>query len=137
MPISNSWDNDEKTIIRMDVSGIWTWDDLNRAFDESSAMLDSVNHTVYPIVDLSQSQNIPANFIPNARSLMKKRHPRSGMAVFVGASALVISLWRMFARIYTIIAREQDFAFADTVDEARSILNQHVQSTTASEKVTN
>jgi hypothetical protein len=135
MPITNSWDNEEKTIIRMDVSGVWTWDDMNQAFNESSAMLDMVNHIVYQIVDLSQSQSVPGNFIPNARNLMKRRHPRSGLAVLVGASPLVISLWRMFARVYIIIAREQNFAFASTLDEARSILKQNMQHTAESNHV--
>lgn len=122
MPITNSWDNAEKTIVRMEISGAWTWDEMNRAFNESTAMLDSVNHIVYQIVDMSQSQHTPGNFIPNARNLMKRRHPRLGIAVFVGANAMVIGLWRMFARVYTIIAREQNFTFVGTLDEARALI---------------
>lgn len=122
MPIINSWDNDDRTIIRMEISGTWTWDELSQAVDETTVMVDSVKHIVYGIVDLSQSQHIPGNFIPNVRSLMKKRHPRSGMEVIVGASALLIGLWRVFERVYTIIVRKQDFTFVSTLDEAHTIL---------------
>src|SRR5689334_8333352 len=112
MPVINTWDNDEKTIIRMEVSGRWTWDEMYQASESGFAMLDSVAHTVYPILDFSQSLGMPPNAITHARNMMGRQHPRTGMTVFVGANTLFVNLWRIFVRLYALLSREQDFAFA-------------------------
>jgi hypothetical protein len=127
MTVTNSWDNDDKTIIRMEVSGRWTWDEMYKASEEGYAMLESVNHTVYPIIDFSKSQGMPKNAITHARNMMGKQHPHTGMTVFVGANTLFVSLWRIFVRLYALFSREQDFTFANTLDEARQSLKEATQ----------
>lgn len=122
MPVTNIWDNDEKTIIRMDVSGRWTWDEMYAASTVGYSMLESVPHVVYPILDFSQSHGMPNNAITHARNMMGKQHPRTGMTVFVGANTLFVNLWRIFIRLYSLLSREQDFTFANSLDEARQIL---------------
>src|SRR6185369_4744326 len=124
MPVTNIWDNDEKTIIRMEVSGRWTWDEMYAASTAGYAMLDSVNHVVYPIIDFSGSLGMPNNAITHARNMMGKQHPRTGMSVFVGANTLFVSLWRVFVRLYALMSREQDFTFANSLDEARGLIAQ-------------
>jgi hypothetical protein len=122
MPVTNVWDNNEKTIIRMEVSGRWTWDEMYQASSAGYGMLDSVSHTVYPIIDFSQSLGMPPNAITHARNMMGRQHPRTGMTVFVGANTLFVNLWRIFIRLYALFSREQDFTFAKSLDEARQLL---------------
>ena len=127
MPVINVWDNDAKTIIRMEVSGRWTWDEMYAASTAGYAMLDSVNHVVYPIIDFSASLGMPPNAITHARNMMGKQHPRTGMTVFVGANTLFVSLWRVFIRLYALFSREQDFTFANSLDAARDLIAQNRQ----------
>ncbi|MEO8609040.1 MAG: hypothetical protein ABI690_14215 [Chloroflexota bacterium] len=127
MPVTNIWDNDEKTIICMEVSGRWTWDEMYQASEMGYTMLESVNHMVYPIIDFSSSLGMPNNAITHARNMMGKQHPRTGMTVFVGANTLFVSLWRIFIRLYALLSREQDFTFAKSLDEAREMIAQSHQ----------
>jgi len=127
MPVTNSWDNDEKTIIRMEIAGRWTWDEMYQASDAGYTMLESVPHIVYPIIDMRQSQAIPGNAITHASGLMRRQHPRTGMSVFVGANTIVVSLWRAFVHVYSLFSREQDFKFANSLDEARQLIADAMQ----------
>lgn len=127
MPVTNTWDNDEKTIIRMEVIGRWTWDEMYAASDIGYAMLQTVNHIVYPIIDFSQSIGMPNHAITHARNMMGRQHPNTGMSVFVGANPLFVSLWKVYVRVYAIFSREQDFTFAKSLDEARAMLNEMMQ----------
>ena len=46
MPLHVYWDNDEKTIIRCDSAGKWTWDEYHAALDEICVLARSVAHRV-------------------------------------------------------------------------------------------
>jgi hypothetical protein len=85
-------------------------------------MLDTVDHTVYPIIDFRESKGIPASSITHSRNIMGKQHPRTGMTVIVGAGALYVNLWNILLRVYSLFSREQDFKFVNTLEEAHNLL---------------
>lgn len=122
MPIIIEWDNPEKTIVRMTMMGIWTWDDAYHGADKGYAMLESVDYEVGIIIDLTQSHHIPDHAITNAQAMIKRRHPRTGLTVFVRASTFFTSMWNIFNRVYAALARKQNSVFANSLDEAREIL---------------
>lgn len=122
MPITLEWDNPEKTIIHMKVEGRWTWDEMYQSSIDGYKMLDSVPHRVCSLLDFTQAQGIPSNAITHARNMMNKQHPRTGLTVMVGVSPLFLNLWRVFVRVYMLFAREQDFTFAGSLEEARTII---------------
>ncbi len=126
MPINLEWDNPDKTVLRMDVIGRWTWDEMYQASHEGYKMLDAVPHRVCSLIDFSASQGIPSNAITHARNMMGKQHPRTGLTVMVGVSPLFLSLWRVFVRVYALFSREQDFTFAGSLEEARAILAEDI-----------
>ncbi|MBZ0293490.1 MAG: hypothetical protein K8L99_13060 [Anaerolineae bacterium] len=46
MPVNTLWDNDEKTIIRVENEGHWTWEEFHHALENIVKMIESVDHHV-------------------------------------------------------------------------------------------
>ena len=122
MPVTIEWDNPEKTIVRMEMIGNWTWDEARAGADKGYAMLNSVTYEVGTIIDFSQGSGLPASALSNARSMIQRRHPRTGLTVFVGANAVFMALWNVFSKVYNLFARKQNSVFAPSVEAARGIL---------------
>lgn len=122
MPITVEWDNPEKTVVRMAMMGTWTWDEAYAKADEGYAMLETVDYEVGIIIDMTQSPHIPDHAISNAQAMIKRRHPRTGLTVFVRVNTFFTSMWNIFSRLYTAMAHKQNSVFANTLEEARAIL---------------
>jgi hypothetical protein len=122
MPITVEWDNPEKTVVRMAMMGVWSWDEAYEKADEGYAMLQSVDYEVGIIIDMTQSHHIPDHAISNAQAMIKRRHPRTGLTVFVRVSTFFTAMWNIFSRVYTALAHKQNSVFATTLEEARAIL---------------
>ena len=123
MPVNIEWDNEAKTIIRMELVGNWTWDEAYRGAQQGYAMLETVDHEVGVLMDLRNSKAIPSNAITHARIMIKQRHPRTGLTVFVGTTTFFTALWNVFSRLYTLLARQQNSVFAPTMEDARRMLS--------------
>ncbi|MBI5666843.1 MAG: hypothetical protein HZC41_02455 [Chloroflexi bacterium] len=124
MSVTIEWDNDNHTIVRMEMVGSWTWDEAYAGAERGYTMLESVGYEVGVIMDFSRSAGLPPGALANARRMIQRRHPRTGLTVFVGANTLFISLWNVFAKVYTLFAQKQNSVFAPTVEEARRMLAQ-------------
>lgn len=122
MPVTIDWDSDDKTIVRMEMIGFWTWKEADAGARQGYDLLQSVDYEVGVIIDFSRSTSMPPYALQNARRMIQHRHPRTGLTVFVGTNTLFLALWNVFARIYTLFAQRQNSVFAPTVAEARDIL---------------
>ena len=60
MPVSISWDDEAKTIIRWDYVGKWTWAEVERASEEALALMNSAAYPICLIHDFSHSAGLPA-----------------------------------------------------------------------------
>ncbi|HEX2905228.1 MAG TPA: hypothetical protein VHO69_00100 [Phototrophicaceae bacterium] len=129
MPVTIEWDNDDKTIVRMEMIGNWTWDEAYAGADQGYAMLDAVPYEVGTIIDFSKGAHLPSNAISHARAMIKRRHPRTGLTVFVGTNAVFRSLWNIFSQVYTLFAHKQNSVFAANLAEARAILHKQYSRT--------
>jgi hypothetical protein len=122
MPTNLVWENEEHTIVRMELIGRWTWDEAYKGSDEGYRMLESVDHVVNVIIDLRPSIRFPELALTHARNMINKRHPRTGLTVFLGANMLFVLLWRSFSRLHKQLTGKQDFTFATSIEEAHKIL---------------
>ncbi|MBZ0280211.1 MAG: hypothetical protein K8L97_05690 [Anaerolineae bacterium] len=122
MSIKLLWENEAKTIIRMEVIGQWTWEEMYAASQEGYTMLESVDHVVDPIIDFRSSAAIPIYSITHARHMIGRRHPRTGLTVMVGTSALLHNLWDIFRKVYALFVREEEFTLVRTLEEAHAVL---------------
>lgn len=121
MGVSVQWDNPEQTRILVSYHRTWTLEQLYQAVEECTYMIDAVPHTVDIIHDWQQTTVLPAGAMNHMRYLIEKRHPRSGITVFVGANKTFTALWQVFSEFYSVLL-EDHFLLTHSVDQARDIL---------------
>jgi hypothetical protein len=120
MGIQVEWDNDDKTVVRWDVSGVWTWTEFYTAQDESNRLIRSVDHTVDIIGNLLGSAGLPANTLTAYRQGLKRSAANRGVIVFVVSSTFLKAMVATFRRINKPLANK--VLAASTVEEARALL---------------
>lgn len=119
MAITVSWLDDTQTMLRYDVSGAWTWQDLAEALNQGNDLMDSVSHRVEVIVDMSGSAGMPANMIELGRRMTGIRRPENmGVVVVIQGGALLEALVGTMRRIYKGL--DQSILYADTLEAARA-----------------
>ena len=123
MPVQLDWENEAHTIVRMELIGQWTWQEAYEGSQLGYTMLESVDHTVNVIIDLSKSTGLPLLALTHARNMIARRHPRTGMTVFVGVNTLFLSLWKIFSSAYSQFASKREFAIARDNNEALQIFS--------------
>lgn len=127
MSVTVEWDNQDKTIIRMCMIDHWTWDEAYEAQKEGDMLLASVGNPCCAIIDFRRSKGIPLSAMSNARSMSQKQNSQVKMTVFLGVSPLFLSLWSVFSKVYSIFVLRHPFAFAKTLEECHTILNQRMR----------
>jgi hypothetical protein len=86
MPITVSWDNASRIIVRIHRTSPWDWSDYDRSVDESYALVRSVDHTVYTILMLAPGDKFPAGrSVPHIDRMLEMRPKNAGPTVVVGA----------------------------------------------------
>lgn len=124
MPILVVWDNDEKTILRYDIRGRWTWDEMMNAYNEGAALLKEVSHTVdfivYPIDPISKA-HIPPNSLSNVLRLHGKSLSNAGVTALINDNTTARTLLRLLSALNPRIAAR--YIMVDTLEEARQKLD--------------
>lgn len=123
MAIQTQWDDDQKQIIRVEVEGRWSWDELETALERTIEMMDSVSHKVDFIIDVSRSSLIPGGATKAAQKVATpETHRNEGVKVVVGANALMRIAYEAYRRINRSLGKEQEFLFAKSRDDARALI---------------
>lgn len=123
MPITITWEDDSRQIIRGDVNGRWSFDEMQDALRQTIAMMDSVPHKVDFIIDVSRSQLIPGGATQAAQSVATpETHRNEGLKIVVGANALVRLGYEAYRRINRSLGKDQEFLFARSIEEAHAII---------------
>lgn len=60
MPVQVNWDTNHPNIVMTTYQGNWTWDDFYKIADQATEMIRSVDHPVFIIADMRQSNGIPS-----------------------------------------------------------------------------
>jgi hypothetical protein len=125
MAIDVHWDNDECNILRVEFIGRWTWNELNAALAQATAMMDEQQCQRADIIaDLKQITSVPSLFLPHVRSILQQRDPRMNMTILVGMNDLVRTIWGIVSQAYGLLGRQERYFMVKTVDEARQLLAQ-------------
>jgi hypothetical protein len=122
MSITVVWDNPEQTIIRYIYNGQWSLDNFYQALQESREMMDTVNHRVGLIIDVQNSKLVPNGVLSHGKNVSLRKHANQGKSIIVGASGFVRTLFDVYKKVYRTSFDETAYAFASTLDDARSIL---------------
>lgn len=123
MAIQTQWDDEQKQVIRVEVEGRWSWDELQSALERTIEMMDSVPHKVDFIIDVSRSSLIPGGATQAAQNVATpETHRNEGVKVIVGANPLMRIAYEAYRRINKSLGKNQEFHFAKTRDEARAFI---------------
>jgi len=120
MPVTASWDNEEKNIIRYSFDGSWAWSEFFAAVNQSRVLQDGVNHRVDVILDLGESVFVPEGILLQFRRLASINHPNTGIRVLVTRNSLITVMVDTFTRVYSKFA--QKTRLAPTMEEAYAII---------------
>jgi hypothetical protein len=120
MSITVQWDNEQHTLLRWDFIGVWDWDDFLAAQKEANELINSVSHTVNVIGDVSKSYHLPPGAIGRFRTYRRDDPENTGRVVVVGASIYIKTMVDIFRGMFPNTGG--NFTFANSLDEARSIL---------------
>ena len=120
------WDNEECTIIRLEVNPIWTIDDYLYGVQEVNALMDTVDYKVHVIIDMRKSTAIPSGFLSAMRSQKNRTHHNMGVTVIVGAGALITTMFTMINKILYPKNTGTNF-MTSTLESARELLNERIK----------
>jgi hypothetical protein len=121
MAILVRWDNDAATAILWIFEGRFTWDEFQAAWDETTAMYETVDCCVDMIYDARRLRILPADTISYIRRKFPTRHPNCGMITTVGLDKTMQLLWQTFT---TLAAPHLKAYFFETPHEARAFVQQ-------------
>jgi hypothetical protein len=119
MAITVAWDNESKSVLRLDFEGRWDWPDYNTAIDEAYAIIKQTNDTVHLISNMPQDMALPQGL-----PLRHLRRAHKLMPANVGQFLVVGGNWA--AQTMLLIFRhydEEKIVSAKTLDEARALLS--------------
>jgi hypothetical protein len=120
MTITQGWDNPEKTIYRIDINDVWTWNDFNAAIDESNRVMAAQAPNK---VDLIMCVNTPlpsGNAISHLRRSGGSQPANTHRTVIVNETGL---LFEMLIRSVDKVKGWQGPAMVKTMAEARTLLS--------------
>ena len=129
MPINHTWVDETKSILKIEYTGRWTWDEFFAAADTGRDLATSVEHRVDYILDM-QNGTVPSggSTLTNSRAVMARRASNSGIFVIVTNPfvKIMLNVFKNFDRQHGAIM----FA-AGSVEEALTVIAKHRQKNVA------
>jgi hypothetical protein len=120
MPITQGWDNPEKTIYRIDINDQWTWTDFDAAIDESNRMMAAQAPAKVDLIMCVNTSVPPGNAIAHLRRSGGTQPPNTHRTVIVNEAGL---LFELLIRSVDKTKRWEGPAMVKTVAEARTLLS--------------
>ncbi len=113
MAVKVHWDNNEHTIIRWEMTGRWTNDELFGALQDASTLARSVDHKVYALC-INQGVT-PSDLLDIGARLAPHWPDNLSRLLFVGAGGALRNAFSIFGRAYQSMPRVE---FLDSLHEA-------------------
>ena len=120
MSIEVNWDNSERSVVRVEFSGIWSWGDFELAAEQYFTLIESVPQRTDVLFDMRESAGLPHGALLYFKRLLQAAPANHGALVLVSSDHHVFDLVAMFYRIHTGYAMR--IVLAKSVLEARAQL---------------
>lgn len=128
MNITVDWYNDQKTIIYYKFKIGWTFQEFRNVYQDVYNMLDTVDHTVDAIVDLTEARIFPKDTLTEMRRLTFEQHENGGITVIITESAMSHTMYNFLKSVHKRFS--EVFHLAKTLDKALYILDEPETSNT-------
>jgi hypothetical protein len=123
MSVTVQWDNEDKTLVRYDFEGRWTWDEFYAAYEQGKKLTEAVPYKLFYILypkDNTSQRYLPSNFLSHAVAINRQSDPNAGLTVIVSQSPFVHGLLSVLTTVMRFAG--QRYATSRTLDEARAML---------------
>ena len=121
MTIQVQWDDADHTRLLYIFPEEWSWDDFAAVKAIADPMLDTVDHDVHLIFDVTHTQKIPSNTLDNIRRFFSSAHPRSARIIVVTTQPIMRSLIQVVRQFSP--RAHQMFVVVESLEAAREIKN--------------
>lgn len=123
MPALVTWENAEKTIIRHQLIGDWTYEEYSKTAAETQALTASVPHTVHVIVDFSQSISYPTRMLAAGQALDRNLPANQGLLCVIKCPPYIQAVFDIMVKLYPKMG--QNVYNVETLEEAFDIIRQN------------
>jgi hypothetical protein len=116
-----SWYNPQKTIIVLEITGPWTWDEAFRVIPLLNRMVEAQPHPVY---SLYYYRVVSASLLPkgagltNLRKLVEFDPPNEKLVIFIRQDTLTRNFMSLVSRVYGLRQVLQKYRFVASWEEA-------------------
>lgn len=129
MGIELYWDNDEQTVMLVEIQGAWTWDDMYDALHKVKRITDKSPVVLGAIIDLRHGAAFPGGLpfssttYGHGKRVLKMGEGGSGPIAVVGAAPF----FRKVFSVFLSMDREKlsHITFVDTLEEAEAFMARH------------
>lgn len=132
--IEIEWHDNDKTILVWRFQETIDWEAFAEGHHRSFDMMDSVNHSVVQILDLTDVNGLPNNILSEGRrSAQRKPHPNMVQIVVVGLNPYLNAAINLFQKVLpkSMIDKWQ-MTFSDTIEDALTTAHTILQTQPAS-----
>lgn len=120
MSINAEWDNDDQTVVRIEVHDPWTIEEYTEANARSWSLLETVEHTVHLILDFTHAYSFPKDLLSGAKITNSQIHPRQGLVIAVKISPYLHAIMKAAIRAFPRLGH--NLFFAQTVQDAYHLI---------------
>lgn len=122
MPISVTWDDDARTILRYTYSGSWTWTEYDVAIHQAYELSLQANAPLVDVIaDFSDSRLLPQNALSGfQRSMNTSESIAFGITVLVGENMFLLRMIDLYRKLNHKTGSR--IKTAKHLDEARAII---------------
>jgi hypothetical protein len=126
MGIELYWDNDERSVMLIEVRGAFSWDDMYAVLQRIKKVTDSAGYEIAAILDVSEGVQFPGGtvFTPaglnHAKNMLAMGRDGTGPVVVVGLDGLIRKVYDWFTSMDKKAL--SNVRFAATLDEAQRLL---------------
>src|SRR5262249_26247560 len=115
------WDNEDKTIIRSEGEGSWTWEEFHQALQEIVEMVKTVDHRVDLVHNHKPDSRRPqGSGMPHFQRAIRIMPPNVELNIFVNTNAFGRAIVSIFTRVYS--TQGSRFVMVGSLEEAYALI---------------
>jgi hypothetical protein len=123
MPASVTWDNDDKTIIRQQLIGDWTYEEYVKSAVETQELTGSQPHTVHVIVDFTLSKSYPSRLLAAGQTLDRNLPTNQGTVTVIQCPMYIRAVFDILVRLYPKVGNNS--AQVESLEEAYAFIREY------------
>jgi hypothetical protein len=122
MPSHVFWDNDEKTVIRNEAEGRWTWEEYHEGVDRIVTMMHSIPYRVDLITVSMPNAVMPkGSVVPHFQRALRLLPANTGLLIVVNKDPISRGLAKFFTSLPGS-SKQRKSIFAAHLEEARALI---------------